>query len=140
MFQLDEKFLDEMGLHDLPAEQKRPFLQHIYEELEVRVGTRLSEGLSDEQLQEFEGIIDRKYELIKGWLGSNVPQYLEDPLFVRLQTSNKLAQDDINLLSEYTASKWLELNRSDYRNIVAQVLEEIKKEIFDNRDKILGKN
>jgi len=37
MFQLDEKFLEEIGLNELPEEQKKPFLQHIYDELELRV-------------------------------------------------------------------------------------------------------
>ena len=59
MFQLDDKFLADIGLNDLPDEQKQAFLQHIYEELELRVGTRLSDGLSDQQLEEFEKIIDR---------------------------------------------------------------------------------
>jgi len=138
MFQLDEKFLDEIGLHDLPNNQKRPFLQHIYEELELRVGTRLSDGLSDEQLEEFESIIDHKETVINDWLAKNVPQYNSDPLFMRLQAANKSDENDVNLRSEYAATKWLEINRSDYRNIVNQVLEELKKEIVDNKNIILG--
>jgi len=138
MFQLDSNFLDEIGLRDLPNDQKRPFLQHIYEELELRVGTRLSDGLSDEQLEEFESIIDHKEPIINAWLEKNMPQYSNDPLFVRLQTANKLNENDINLRSEYVATKWLEVNRSDYRNVVSQVLEELKKEISDNKAIILG--
>ena len=138
MFQLDEKFLDEIGLRDLPNDQKRPFLQHIYEELELRVGTRLSDGLSDEQLEEFESIIDHKTDVINNWLEKNIPQYSNDPLFIRLQTANKLSENDINLRSEYAATKWLELNRSDYRNVVGRVLEELKKEISDNKSVILN--
>ena len=68
----------------------------------------------------------------------NIPQYGNDPLFIRLQTSNKLSENDVNLRSEYAATKWLELNRSDYRNVVSQVLEELKKEISDNRSVILN--
>ncbi len=138
MFQLDENFLNDIGLGSLPEAQKKPFLQHIYEELELRVGTRLSDGLSDEQLEEFESIIDHKAEAINGWLEKNIPQYGNDPLFIRLQTSNKLSENDVNLRSEYAATKWLELNRSDYRNVVSQVLEELKKEISDNRSVILN--
>ena len=52
MFQLDDKFLADIGLNDLPEEQKKAFLQHIYDELELRVGTKLSDGMSDEQLEE----------------------------------------------------------------------------------------
>lgn len=75
MFRLDDQFLQDIGLGDLPDEQKKPFLQHIYSELELRVGTRLSDGLSDAQLEEFEQIIDRKEEKITEWLAEHAPQY-----------------------------------------------------------------
>lgn len=68
MFRLDDQFLKDIGLEGLPDEQKQPFLQHIYSELELRVGTRLSDGLSDAQLEEFEEIIDRKEDKIQAWL------------------------------------------------------------------------
>ena len=61
MFQLDDKFLEEIGLNSLPEEQKKPFLQHIYDELELRVGTKLSDGMTDEQLEEFESIIAKDF-------------------------------------------------------------------------------
>ena len=46
MFRLDEDFLKDLGLDQLPEEQRKPFLQHIYSELELRVGERLSQGMS----------------------------------------------------------------------------------------------
>ncbi len=41
-------------------------------------------------------------------------------------------------MAEFTATKWLEVNRPDYRQVVAEVLDELKKEIIANRDAILG--
>ncbi len=51
MFQLDDKFLQDLGLDQVPEEQRQAFLQHIYNELELRVGTELSDGMSDAQLE-----------------------------------------------------------------------------------------
>lgn len=138
MFQLDEKFLQDLGLDQMPEEQKQAFLKHIYEELEIRVGTKLSEGLSDEQLDEFEGIIDRKEDAVTAWLAAHAPNYQADEVFVRLQQSTGLGADDSRLKAEFAATKWLEVNRPDYRNVVAQVLDELKQEIIKNRDAILG--
>lgn len=138
MFQLDDNFLKDLGLEQLPEEQKRAFLQHIYEELELRVGTKLSDGLSDQQLDEFEGIIDRKEDAVAQWLTANAPNYQADEVFTRLQQSTGLAADDLRLKAEYAATKWLEVNRPDYRAVVAQVLDELKSEIVKNRDAILG--
>jgi hypothetical protein len=137
MFQLDDKFLADIGLNDLPEEQKKAFLQHIYDELELRVGTKLSDGMSDEQLEEFESIIDRKDEVIRAWLEEYVPDYYNDESFSRIQEATGLDVNDAGLRAEYAATKWLEVNRPDYRDVVAGVLDELKKEIVGNRDKIL---
>lgn len=138
MFQLDDKFLQDLGLDQLPEEQKQAFLQHIYEELELRVGTKLSDGLSDAQLEEFEAIIDRKDAVITEWLNKFVPNYHTDEAFARLQEATQADPNDPGLRAEYVATKWLEVNRPDYRQVVAQVLEELKKEISSNRDAIIG--
>lgn len=138
MFQLDEKFLADIGLDDLPEAQKKPFLQHIYDELELRVGTRLSDGLSDEQLEGFESIIDHKDDVINTWLAKYVPDYHNDATFIQLQSTTKLDVNDPNLRAEYSATKWLEINRPDYKQVVTQVLDELKKEVISNRDVILG--
>src|SRR5688572_13335331 len=97
MFQLDDTFLKDVGLDGLPEEQKKLFLQHVYEELELRVGTRLSDGMSDAQLQEFEAIIDRKMEAVDSWLSQFVPNYAADPGFVRMQQATQLPPADPGL-------------------------------------------
>ena len=139
MFQLDEKFLEEIGLNELPEEQKKPFLQHIYDELELRVGTKLSEGMSDDQLSEFESIIDRKDEIVVAWLAKFAPDYKNDSGFSQLQKATGLNENDPGLRAEYAATKWLEVNRPDYRNVVSEVLEGLKKEVIASRDVILNK-
>jgi len=139
MFQLDDKFLDDIGLNEMPEAQKKPFLQHIYDELELRVGTKLSDGMSDAQLEEFESIIDKKDDIIVSWLSKNTPDYHNDEIFLKLQKATGMDVNDSNLRSEYAATKWLEINRPDYKSVVTQVLEEIKKEVIDNRSAILGK-
>jgi len=138
MFQLDDKFLQEIGLNDLPEEQKKPFLQYIYDELELRVGTRLSDGLSDDQLEEFESIIDHKDDVIIEWLKQNSPEYYNDSTFIQLQEATMMDVNDASLRAEYAATKWLEISRPDYKNIVSQVLDDLKQEVISNREVILN--
>ena len=138
MFQLDDKFLADVGLNEMPEDQKKAFLQHIYDELELRVGTKLSDGMSNEQLEEFESIIDRKDEVVTAWLEKYVPDYHNDESFNRIQQATGMDMNDPGLRAEYAATKWLEVNRPDYRDVVASVLDEIKGEITSNRDKILS--
>lgn len=76
MFQLNDDFLQSVGLGDMPEDQKQLFLQHLYEELELRVGTRLSEGMSEQKLQEFEDFIDANDQNgAMQWLEANRPDY-----------------------------------------------------------------
>jgi predicted RNA-binding Zn ribbon-like protein len=76
MFKLDDDFLATIGLGALPAEQKPDMLRHIYETLELRVGMKLAEQMTDAQLDEFEGFIDRKDDAgALKWLESNFPHY-----------------------------------------------------------------
>lgn len=138
MFQLDDKFLADIGLDNLPEEQKKPFLQHIYEQLEYKVGIKLSDGMTDEQLTEFEAIIDRKEETVTAWLSEHVPNFHQDELFTRMVEQTQLDPNDVSLKADYAATKWLEINRPDYRKVVAETLEELKQEIITNRDAILS--
>lgn len=100
MFQLDDDFLQSVGLGDLPEEQKKAFLQDLYEELESRVGARLATGLSEEQLSQFEQLIENADD--KGAVG------------------------------------WLEQNRPQYKEVVAEELDKLKQEVIAGKDKILN--
>lgn len=138
MFQLDDKFLQEIGLNELPEEQKKPFLQHVYDELEIRVGTKLSDGMTDEQLEEFESIIDRKDNAVDKWLDKNMTDYYNDDSFIDLQKTTGMDVNDPNLRAEYVATKWLEINRPDYKQVVERLLNELKQEVMANKDTILN--
>jgi len=145
MFQLDDKFLADIGLDTMPEEQKKPFLQHTYDQLEYKVGIRLSEGMTDAQLEEFEGIIDRKPEVVGPWLTAHAPNYQTEDVFLRLKQASEqqaiaegMTVNEAALVAEFAATKWLEVNRPDYRDVVARTLDEIKQEIIANRNAILG--
>ena len=138
MFQLDDQFLQDVGLGALPAEQKQMFLDHFREQLELRVGTRLSEGLSDAQLEEFESFIDRNDEKVNAWLAANVPQYDQDQIYQQLKAGAPAEIPQNVVLAEYASLKWLGINRPDYRQVVSATMEELKSEIIANRDAILG--
>ena len=76
MFKLDNNLLIELGLGGLLPDEKNKMLAHIYETLEMRVGMKLAEQMTNEQLDEFEGFIDRNDEAgALKWLESNFPHY-----------------------------------------------------------------
>ncbi|MDR0957458.1 MAG: DUF5663 domain-containing protein [Candidatus Nomurabacteria bacterium] len=137
MFKLDEKFLEDLGLAALPDEQKQAFLQHIYSELEVRVGEKLTDGMSDELLDEFGNFVDQNEDGMKKWFEENLPDYADRDDYKQLLAANSEAPEKA-VMSEYGAMKWLQLNRPDYPQVVAATLDELKSEISSNKDAILG--
>ncbi len=76
MIRIDNNLLEELGLGDLPTDEKNRLLAHIYETLEMRVGMRLAANMTDEQLKEFESFIQSNDEdgALK-WLETNYPNY-----------------------------------------------------------------
>lgn len=140
MFQLDDKFLQDLGLGGLPDDQAEVLLQHVYQELELRVGEKLAQGMSEEQMAEFESILDRDEDKIRGWLEANAPDYEQQDDYQNMVRTLRSAGKEmsIDVLADYTATKWLAVNRPNYREVVAQTLEELKNEIIQNKEAILA--
>jgi predicted RNA-binding Zn ribbon-like protein len=73
---IDNNLLDQLGLSALPPAEKSGLLKHIYETLEMRVGMRLADQMSNEQLDEFEQYFNAQDDAgAFRWLETNFPNY-----------------------------------------------------------------
>jgi hypothetical protein len=73
---IDDNLLQEIGLGSLPDPDKARMRQHIYETLEMRVGMRLADQMSNEQLDEFEQFVNNQDDAgAFKWLETNFPNY-----------------------------------------------------------------
>jgi Protein of unknown function (DUF5663) len=78
MLKIDNSLLQEVGLGMLPDAEKNAMLKHIYETLEMRVGIRLADQMTNEQLDEFERYFEAKDDAgAFKWLETNFPNYKE---------------------------------------------------------------
>lgn len=76
MHQIDDKLLETLGLGSLSQEDKEQMKQQIYETLEVRVGMQLASRMSEQQLNEFEQLMNSGDEAgALKWLETNFPDY-----------------------------------------------------------------
>ena len=138
LIKLDNNFLEEIGLGSLAEDRKQEVLQEIYRELEIAVGEKLTEGMSDDLLDEFGLFVDMDEEGMKEWFAEYLPNFKERDDYKQLRAANEDVPE-IEVMSEYGAMKWLEKNRPDSPQVVASVLEEIKAEINENKHLILAK-
>jgi hypothetical protein len=76
MIKIDNTLLQEIGLDGLPQQEKDSLLKHIYETLEMRVGMRLADQMTNQQLDEFERYFEAKDDAgAFKWLETNFPNY-----------------------------------------------------------------
>jgi hypothetical protein len=76
MLKIDNSLLQEVGLGTIPDAEKNSLLKHIYETLEMRVGIRLADQMTNQQLDEFEQYFEAKDDAgAFKWLETNFPNY-----------------------------------------------------------------
>lgn len=134
----DDDFLSEVGLSNLPQEQKESFLKQAKEELELRVGEKMSQGLSDAQIEEFEGIMKNDQDVIRKVVSELGSDFRNDPIYQKLLERNGVTEGTWEIIGEYLSIKWIQKNRPDYHDIVKSSIEELKAEIKADSSKILN--
>lgn len=134
----DDDFLSEVGLSNLPQEQKESFLKQAKEELELRVGEKMSQGLSDAQIEEFEGIMKNDQDVIRKVVSELGNDFRNDPIYQKLLERNGVTEGTWEIIGEYLSIKWIQKNRPDYHDIVKSSIEELKAEIRADSSKILN--
>lgn len=100
MIRLDDNLLKELGLGSLSPDDKKKMLAHVYETLEMRVGMRLAEQMTDAQLDEFEQFINTNDEAgALHWLETNFPNYKDVVTDEFEKLKNEIAQVAPDILS-----------------------------------------
>jgi hypothetical protein len=96
----------------------------------MRVGMRLAEQMSDEQLDEFERFIDGDKEYARTYLNAHFPNWEQLPDYIaQVNTAVSKGMPADAVLPEFTALKWLETNFPNYKDVVANELQKLKDEI-----------
>lgn len=134
MYKFDDKFLEEVGLADMPAEQKQSFLDYAQDQLEVRIGEKMSEGLSEDQIAEFEKFIDGDQQTVEGLL-AGLGDYQNDEIYQRLLQNGG---DEASVINDFVTAKWLNQNCPQYPQIIEDSLNGLKEEISSNKEAILA--
>ena len=135
MYKFDDNFLESVGLGSMPAEQKEAFLQYAQDQLEVRIGEKMSEGLSDEQLDEFEKIIDNDQATLDKWI-AGAGDYKNDAIYQKFAENIGGSEEDV--LGDYVTAKWLNQNCPQYQQIIQETVDALRAEISANKDALLA--
>lgn len=135
MYNIDDSFLESVGLGGLPAEQKSGFKQYAQDQLEIRIGEKMSNNLTEAQLDEFEKIIDNDQELMQKWL-SAAGDYKNNEVYQKLVQVE--GGDSAEVENDFITALWLNHNCPNYQQIIDDSVKEIQAEIIKNKDQILA--
>ncbi|MFT0848768.1 DUF5663 domain-containing protein [Actinomycetaceae bacterium L2_0104] len=132
-----DEFLARVGLGSMEPEMRASFLAYMFEWVQNEIGDRLTEGLSEEQVKEFEAIMGGDTAVVDNWIAENAPDYREDERYSRMKRSFENA-DDATLRKEYASSRWIEVVRPDFKDVTTAVWLDVESTIRQNRDEILA--
>lgn len=117
MISLDD-LLDNAGLGELPPDERQRLKALVHDTLERRVGARLAARMSDAQLVEFKGLLDRDERVTAAFLD----RYAEG---WRLR-AGELSVDE---LGDFARACWLDVRAPDYPDVVRAAVDELDEEL-----------
>ena len=78
MIKLDQELLVSLGLGNLSEKDQKDLLNHMLETLQMRLGLRLTNQMTEEQFNEFQIYADNQDQASTfKWLETNFPNYKE---------------------------------------------------------------
>lgn len=125
MYQSDEQIIAQLGIADLPEERQRS----IIDEVQVRIGEVVSEQLTEQQLNEYQAIIDDDTTVIDAWLERNVPDYKNAAAYQAFEEDYEQDPEHNNPAKLFASLAWLQLNVPNIETMMQQGIDAYKKEL-----------
>lgn len=123
----DAEYFQSVGLTALSPDGKQSLASAIYAETELRVGTALSDGLSEEQLAEFERLIEQDETTVRKVLNEHDHDNYQNNI-----------DKPIDVLAEVASSVWLAAHKPSYHDTVHAIHEELRREVAARKVEILA--
>jgi hypothetical protein len=120
----DEQIIEQLAIADLASDEKTA----VINEAQVRIGEAVSEQLADEQLAEYQAIIDGNEQVITSWLEKNIPNYKNEAVYQSFEEGVELDPERNNPAKLYASIAWVQLTVPHIQDIVAKALDDFKQE------------
>ena len=132
MLQFDDRFFAEMGAPQLSSEARKQFASVATEELERRVGQRISRRLTKSQLKEFETVFHTD-RTAAAWLNACRPGYQTQEPYLSLQ---RKGLSGASLVTRTATALWLENNCPSYSDLTERCSDGFRRELLSYRQVI----
>ena len=120
----NEELVKELGIESLSEQEQ----QRALDELSLQVGQALMGGMGEDQVAEYEAIINGNQDVITSWLETNDPRYKESIAYVQLAEGFDDDPDKVPADKMYASVAWLKKNNPDLDEKVAAIKAKLKAE------------
>jgi protein-tyrosine-phosphatase len=120
----NEQIIEQLGIADLPDDQ----IENIVNEAQVRIGEAVSTQLTDEQLNEYQAIIDGDEQVIEAWLDKNVPNYKDAAAYQSFEEGYEEDPEKNDPKKLFASLAWVQFTVPQLQEVVATALESFKQE------------
>jgi hypothetical protein len=124
MFGIDDKFLEEIGIANMPEPARGQLVEGIQQTIQDRVLIQLADQINEFLTDELEQI-NSSPEFAEHWLKKNLPHYAGSSDYK--QFAENIPAENVTQL--YAQTKWFEMNLPTYPATVAQVIDDVKQEL-----------
>jgi len=122
---MNEDLIKELGLENLTPTQQ----ESVIEELNMRVGQALVADLSEEQIKEYEQILNGEQAVITAWLEENEPNYKDLVAYKQLDAGYAGDPEKVPADKVYASMAWVEKNSPNFAEVVATIKADLKEKI-----------
>jgi SNF2 family DNA or RNA helicase len=120
----DEQIIAQLNIEALPDDEKT----EVIREAQVRIGETISEELTEEQLVEYQAIIDGNEQVIATWLEKNVPHYKDEAIYQSFEEGYESDPEHNSPAKLFASIAWIQLTVPHIQDLVAKVIESFKQE------------
>jgi len=120
----DEQIIAQLNIAELPDDEKSV----VITEAQVRIGEIISEELTNEQLTEYQAIINGDEQVIDAWLEKNVPNYKDEAIYQSFEEGYESDPEHNSPAKLFASIAWVQLTVPHIQDLVAKALERFKQE------------
>lgn len=120
-----EQIIGKLGIQDWPADRR----DQVVEVATYRIGNAVTEQMTDQQLDEYEAIIDDDHAVIDAWLAQNEPDYKNSPIYQEIEAGYEADPEKNNPAKLFASIAWIQKNVPDVQGVIDRTLEEYRQEL-----------
>lgn len=122
-----QQLIDSLGVGNLPVETQ----DKVVEEAQRRIGEAMMAGLSEQQIGEYEAIVDGNQDVIDAWLEQNMPDYRDSELFKMVEADYESDPDHVPGDKVVASVGWVQKNVPNLQTVISDVLGKMREDIQD---------